>query len=171
MGEASTAPGMPDELLIFEQAGQLFALPSSVVKEVLRAFSATPLPNAPPMVEGILNLRGDIIPLINLRRRMGLPERPLSLTDHFIVARDGNRLLALRVDRVLNLQRVPQRRHLDPGRFSSGSEVISSVAATPEGMVLIHDLGRFLSQAEGASLDSAIDAAAAQNKTFREPQS
>ena len=92
MGDASTASGMPDELLIFEQAGQLYALPSSIVKEVLRAFSATPLPNAPPMVEGLLNVRGEIIPLVNLRRRMGLPERPLSLTDHFIVAHDGNRL-------------------------------------------------------------------------------
>ncbi len=170
MGEASTASGMPDELLIFEQAGQLFALPSSVVKEVLRAFSATPLPNAPPMVEGILNVRGDIIPLINLRKRLGLPDRPLSLTDHFIVARDGNRLIALRVDRVLNLQRVPHRRPLDPGRFATGSEVISSVAATPDGMVLIHDLGRFLSQAERTQLDVAVNVSAAQRKPLREPQ-
>ena len=75
------------------------------------------------------------------------------------------------MDRVLNLQRVPLRRPLDPGRFASGSEVISSVATIPEGMVLIHDLGRFLSPKERTSLDVALENDAARRKSVREPQS
>lgn len=156
MGEAATAVGGSLELLIFELAGQLYALPSSVVKEVLRAFSAVPIPNAPPIVLGLINVRGEIMPLLSLRTRLGVEEKPLSLTDHFIIAKDEHRQVALRVDRVLNLQRVPFSRPFDPGRFASGSEVISGIATIPEGMVLIHDLGRFLSDSQRAQIDSAI---------------
>ncbi len=160
MGEASKVSGVTEELLIFELGERLYALPSSQVREVLRAFSAVPIPIAPAIVEGLLNVRGDIIPLLSLRRRLGIAERPLSLTDHFIIAKEGSRLLALRVDRVVNLQRASFQRPFDPGRYASGSEVISGVATIPDGMVLIHDLGRFLSAEQREPLDRAVREAA-----------
>ena len=108
------------------------------------------------MVEGVLNLRGEIIALLNLRRRCGLPDRPLALTDHFVVAWEGTRWVALRVDRVVNLQRLPIKKTADAGRYISGSDVISGVATSPDGIVLIHDLGRFLSPGERDFLSSRV---------------
>ena len=70
MGDAQKSELMLEDLLIFEQSGQKYAVRSAVVREVLRAFSAVTLPKAPPLVEGILNVRGEIIPLLNMRRRL-----------------------------------------------------------------------------------------------------
>lgn len=145
-----------EELLLFEQSGQLYALPASTVREVLRAFSAVPLPGAPTMVEGVLNVRGEIIALLNLQRRFGLPDRPLSLLDHFVIAWEGTRWVALRVDRVINLLRLPTKNAADAGRYIAKSDVIGGVAISPDGMVLIHDLGRFLTQAERDLLSNAM---------------
>jgi len=161
MADAQKSELLMEDLLIFEQSGQQYAVRSSVVREVLRAFSAVPLPNAPPIVEGILNVRGEIIPLLDMRRRFGLPARPLSVTDHFVIAWEGGRWVALRVDRVLNFERLPVKKTRDAGKYVSGSELIEAVASGPEGMVLIHDLGRFLASAERDAIGSALSAAAA----------
>ena len=67
MGDVQRSELSMEDLLIFEQSGQQYAVRSVIVREVLRAFSAVPLPNAPPIVEGILNVRGEIIPLLDMR--------------------------------------------------------------------------------------------------------
>jgi len=145
-----------EEVVLFELEGHMYGLPFSSVREVLRSFSPAPLPNAPKIVEGLLNVRGEIIPLLNLRKRLGLPEKPLSLSEHFLIAKDATKWVALRVDRVVNIQRVPIRKATDAGRFVVNSEVISGVATTQEGLVLIHDLNRFLSPAEQRELSQAM---------------
>ena len=108
-----------DEILVFELSGQSYGLRSSMVSEVLRAFSAVPLPNAPPLVEGILNIRGELLALVNVRKRFGLAERALALSDHFIVVSTRSRRVVLRVDRVQNLVRVPIRKMIDAEQFLS----------------------------------------------------
>ncbi len=166
MGDVQKSELSMEELLIFEQSGQQYAVRSVIVREVLRAFSAVPLPNAPPIVEGILNVRGEIIPLLDMRRRFGLPARPLSVTDHFVIAWEGSRWVALRVDRVLNFERLPVYQSRESGKYFSSSDLVAAVANGPDGMVLIHDLGRFLASAERDAIASALsDAATAGGKT------
>lgn len=147
---------LADEILVFELGGQRFALFSAAVREVLRAFSALPMPKAPPMVEGLLNVRGEVIPLLDIRKRLGIAARKMGTQDHLIVAWDGNRHVALRVDRVLHLLRLPKERVVKSQQFLPHTEVISAAAITEEGMILIQDLGRFLSDAEQALLAEAI---------------
>ncbi|MBL9042389.1 MAG: purine-binding chemotaxis protein CheW [Myxococcales bacterium] len=156
MGDAQKSELMVEDLLIFEQSGQKYAVRSAVVREVLRAFSAVTLPKAPPIVEGILNVRGEIIPLLNMRRRFGLPELPPSVTDHFVIAWEGTRWVALRVDRVLNLERLPVKKTSDAGKYISSAELVDGVATGQDGMILIHDLGRFLGSAEKQALTQAL---------------
>lgn len=156
MGDAQKSELMVEDLLIFEQSGQKYAVRSAVVREVLRAFSAVTLPKAPPIVEGILNVRGEIIPLLNMRRRFGLPDLPPSVTDHFVIAWEGTRWVALRVDRVLNLERLPVKKTSDAGKYISSAELVDGVATGQDGMILIHDLGRFLGSAEKQALTQAL---------------
>jgi purine-binding chemotaxis protein CheW len=94
------------EILVFEIAGRRYALPAMEVRELVRAVAIVPLPMAPPAVEGVVNLRGRVVPVIDLRARLGLASRPVAPSDHMIVVGSGERLAALRVDRALDLVRL-----------------------------------------------------------------
>ena len=100
-------------MLLFTLEGQRYALPAEDVRELVRAVRLTPLPRAPDVVEGLLNLRGELLPVLDLRRRFRLPPRPLSPSDHFIVAQAGPRRVALRVDRAEGLLA------LEPGKLDA----------------------------------------------------
>lgn len=143
------------EVLVFEIEGQRVALASSGVLEITRAVTVTPLPHAPAIVEGIINLRGSVVPVLDVRSRFGFPARRPVAADHFIVAMAGPRRVVLRVDRALDLARIPASAIMDVGSIPGGKHV-AGVAKTEDGLVLIHDLGTFLSDAEGGALDGAI---------------
>jgi purine-binding chemotaxis protein CheW len=149
---------LPHEVLLFTLEGQRYALPSADVQELVRAVRLTPLPRAPEVVEGLLNLRGQLLPVLDLRRRFRLPPRPLSPLDHFIIARAGPRLVGLRVDRAEGLL------SLEPGDLDEtpytlpGVGYVAGAVKLPEGLVLVHDLRTFLSEAESLALDAALAA-------------
>jgi purine-binding chemotaxis protein CheW len=82
---------------------QRFALPLDSVLRVVRAAEITPLPLASECVAGALDVGGRILPVIDLRRRLRLPERSLRLSDQFLIARTPRRNLALVVDSALGL--------------------------------------------------------------------
>lgn len=146
----------PREVLLFLLEGQRYGLPSGDVRELVRAARLTPLPRAPDVVEGLLNLRGELLPVLDLRRRFRLPPRPLSPVDHFIVARAGGRHVVLRVDRAEGL--LP----LEPGELDTspralpGVGLVAGAVKLPDGLVLVHDLNTFLSEAESLALDAAL---------------
>ena len=146
----------PREVLIFTLEAQRYALATEDVRELVRAVRLTPLPRAPAIVEGLLNLRGELLPVLDLRRRFRLPARPLHASDHLIVARAGARTVALRVDRAEGLV------VLEPGRFDAtprqlpGVGYVAGALKLEDGLVLLHDLRTFLSEAEGLELDGAL---------------
>jgi purine-binding chemotaxis protein CheW len=162
VGNASNSRGveaMPHEslqVLVFEVEGQRYALPAADVQELVRAVRIVPLPRAPAVVEGIINLRGQVIPVLDVRARFRLPSRPLAHTDHFIVARAEQRLVALHVDRALDLVNLDTRDVQEARSVVPGVEYVSWVARLPQDLVLIHDLRTFLSQAEADSLAEAL---------------
>jgi len=75
-----------------------YALPLSNTVRIVRAAEITPLPAAPPNVLGALNVAGNVLPVFNLRRRFGLPERALAPADHLLIARTGDRTVVLTID-------------------------------------------------------------------------
>ncbi len=77
---------------------QRYALHLDVVERVIPAVEITPLPKAPEIVLGLINIRGKIIPVLNIRRRFRLPDRETELTDHFIIANTSKRTVALPAD-------------------------------------------------------------------------
>ena len=94
------------EILTFEIADRLFAVRSSETREVLRAVALCPLAEASQQWEGVLNLRGRIVPVLDLRFLFHLPSRPIAPTDHLIVIETTDTTLAVRADRALDLARV-----------------------------------------------------------------
>ena len=87
------------EVLVFEVGGRRYGLDSSQVIEIVRAASVESLPKALEMVDGLLNVRGEIAPVFDLRTRFGWAPRPPEHTDHFIIARAGEQVVVVRADR------------------------------------------------------------------------
>jgi purine-binding chemotaxis protein CheW len=140
------------DILIFDLGGRRFALPAEHVREIVRAVTLLPLPKAPAIVEGIFDLRGTVVPALDIRARFQLDSKPIGASDHLLVATAGKRVVALRIDRALELASVAER---DVENATSGlptSEYVTGVATLSDGLVLIHDLRTFLSAAESAAL-------------------
>jgi len=90
---------------VFVLDGQRYALPLPAVERVVRAVEVTVLPEAPPIVIGVINIQGRVVPVVDLRKRFHLPERAVDPEDHFIVARSSTGVVALPVDEAEGLVR------------------------------------------------------------------
>jgi purine-binding chemotaxis protein CheW len=154
--EGVAVAGAPSEILVFEVGGQHYGLPAADVRQILRAVTLTPLPRAPEIVEGVINVRGTIVPVLDIRARFRLPPKPPAHTDHLIVATVGQRAAALRVDRVLELVRLDAGSAERAETVVPGVQYVAHLARLPAGLVLIHDLDTFLSQAEALHLGEAL---------------
>ena len=128
------------------------------VHEVCQSATIAPLPWAPSAIEGILDVRGTLVPVFDVRSRLGLPPRAQALDDHLIVASAGERIAVIRVDRALDLVLVPAREIQAAGQLDVGLTHVAGVARLPDGLVVIHDLAAFLSPAESNQLAAALEA-------------
>lgn len=135
------------QYLVFLIDDQKFAFPSGEVVEVSPVVSITPLTLAHPMVEGVINYRGSVIPVLDLRAQFGLPVMAVRLHDHLIVAKSEGRLVAMRVDKALELTQVEEREIQPALGLVAGPPTLAGVARLSSGLVLIHDLAGLLSQA------------------------
>jgi purine-binding chemotaxis protein CheW len=131
------------------------ALPLSAVEKVELAAEPTPLPEAPRFVSGAINWRGRILPVLSMRRRLGLPERELEPSDRMVIAKSSRRPLALVVDEVLGV------RFLEGGELAAADSIyeglgcVAGAARTADGIVLIHDLELYLSEEDEKALAKA----------------
>jgi purine-binding chemotaxis protein CheW len=148
------------EVLVFEVGGQTYGLPTADVRELVRAVAITPLPGAPGVIEGVVNVRGCVLPVLDVRARFRLPPKALDPSDHFIVASAGPRGVILRVDRATHLALVDEGSVQAPETLGPAAAYVSGVARLEDGLVLIHDLTSFLSAAESEALDEALRAPA-----------
>lgn len=137
---------------------QRYALHLSSVERVVRAVEITPLPKAPEIVLGVINIQGKVIPVVNVRERFRLPERPLELSDRIIFAHSSRRSVALVVDAVSGVIDCAERDMIAAERIVPRMEYIEGIAKLEDGLILIHDLDRFLSLDEEKRLDNALHA-------------
>jgi purine-binding chemotaxis protein CheW len=146
------------ELLTFEVDHQRFGIALADVREVVRAVSMARLPKVPKIVEGVINLRGQAIASLDLRARFGLSPKAVEPSDQLVIAwAKKTRLVAIRVDRVIDLLTVDTHEIATIESIVPVSEYISGVAKLPDGIVLIHDLATFLSEAEARALDAIAE--------------
>jgi purine-binding chemotaxis protein CheW len=143
-------------LVPFDLDGHCYALPLTAVERIVRIGEITPLPKAPPIVLGIVNIGGRIFPVCNVRRRFRLPEREIELGDQLILAQAERRMVALVVDEVSPVMERPQREMMTAQEILPGLEYVQGVARLEDGLILIHDLDKFLSLEEEAVLDRAL---------------
>lgn len=158
------SPSEPLDVLVFEVGGQRYGLPAADVLELVRAVTLMPLPGAPATVEGVMNLRGHIVPVLNIRAPLRLAPKKAEPSDHLIVTRSGGRSVAVRVDRALELARLSRGAIERTADVLPGLWGAAQVARLPDGLLLIHDLATFLSADALAALGPALGAPQAGEK-------
>lgn len=146
------------DILAFKLSGHDYAIPLADVERLWRMVALTPLPKAPPIVEGVINVQGRVVPVLDIRTRFRLPAKPTQPSDYLVVARAGTRRVALRVDRVVDVMAIDGDDVEDAAASVPQSEYVAGIAKMPDGLLLIHDLVAFLSEAEGATLAAALAA-------------
>ena len=74
-----------DQYLIFMLDKRRFAVTLSAVKRISLAVEIVPLPEGPDIVMGVVNVKGEILPVVDIRKRFGLPEKEIDIRDHFLI--------------------------------------------------------------------------------------
>lgn len=144
-------------LVVFTIEEQRYSLDISAVERVLPMVAVSGLPKAPAIALGVISLHGQVIPVLDIRRRFGLPPRDWSLTAHLLVARTIRRTLALPVDEVLGVREMAREAVTPPDVILPGIGHISGIAALSDGLLFIHDLETFLSLDEEQQLTEALE--------------
>jgi purine-binding chemotaxis protein CheW len=146
-------------LLCVEVAGQRCGLPAEAVVEIHPAVQLAPLPDAPEIVLGLVNRRGRALPVLDLRRRLGLPPRRLQVADRLVVLRVPDREVALLVDAAVDVLTVEATLVDEAVMRSTQAALSQSVVVLPDGLLVVLDVGSFLSSTDVEALDAAMQQA------------
>src|ERR671917_2593191 len=96
-----------EPFILFELAGTTYGVRSRFVQQVEMIEHITPVPNAPPAVEGVVLARGQVIPALSLRARFGFPKIPHDLRARLVVVGNAGRTIGLIVDTAREFVRIP----------------------------------------------------------------
>jgi purine-binding chemotaxis protein CheW len=143
-------------LLVVLLAHHQYGVDLDHVTRVVHAVQPTHLPGAPDVILGAFNHHGNIIPILNLRRRFGLPDKPLNLTDRFVLTTSQGHALALLVDDVKGLIERPVSDLAAMDKSVISLQGVMGALQADDGLILIYDLNNSLSEEEKQQVDAAI---------------
>lgn len=156
-GATAAALQRPVSLVVFRLEGQRYAFQTFAVERVLPMVALAPLPKAPAVTLGVINLHGTVIPVLDIRLRFGFPPRDYGITAHLLVARTSRRTLAVPVDEVVGVQEVTVDTVTAPAAVLPGIGHVAGIVALADGLLFIHDLDTFLSLEEERELTTALE--------------
>lgn len=133
-------------LVTFNLLKEEFGVEISSVQEIIRATDITPVPGAPSHVRGVINLRGKIIPVVDLRRRFSLPEVESSDDQRIVVVELGAKRIGMLVDSVSQVIKVPVGvvEEMPEEAVSVDENYIKGVGKLDSRLIIILDLNRSL---------------------------
>ena len=142
---ASAASGT-DSYVLCTLAGATYALRSDDVQQLEMVMPATPVPNAPPFVDGVVAVRGQVIPVVNLRARFGFPRAATDVRSRLVVVRGQRRTVALVVDGAREFARIAESdiRPLPEGVGGTSGRYLRGVAQQGERLLLVVDAAELL---------------------------
>jgi len=141
------------ELLCFRLSTEEYAIPITGVKEIIRPREMTEVPRVPEYILGVISLRGVIIPVFDLRRRLGLPVKEATKSTRVVIASDDIKTLGMVVDEVTQVIRIPSESLEPPPPVIGGieGEFIQGVGRDQHKMVILLNLKKIL------DLDISLD--------------
>jgi purine-binding chemotaxis protein CheW len=138
---------MVKQFCTFSLEGLLFGIEVGKVQEVIRYQEMTPVPLAHPVVRGLINLRGQIVTALDLRRRLELPERAAEQLPMNVVVRAGDEAVSLLVDRIGDVLEVEDENFEAPPETLQGvaKELIRGAYKLQEELLLVLDTEKTVS--------------------------
>ena len=143
------------QLVTFRIGEEEFGVDILRVQEIIRIMEITRVPKSPDFVEGVINLRGKVIPIIDLRKRFGLEVKEHDKHTRIIVIEMNNMIVGFVVDAVSEVLRIPADTVEPPPPAVMGgidSEYISGAGKLEDRLLILLDLDKLLSQEEQAEL-------------------
>ena len=154
MEEAKREPKETLQLVSFKLGNEEFGVDILQVQEIIRMQNITRVPNAPHFVEGVINLRGRVIPIIDLRKRFDLGDHERDKNTRIMVVKIDNIVVGLIVDEVSEVLRIPADTVEPPPPIVAGieSDFIKGVGKLEGRLLILLDLNKILSKEEQYSL-------------------
>jgi purine-binding chemotaxis protein CheW len=143
-------------LVAFAVSDRRVALELGLVERVLPMAAVTPLPLAPDVVLGAINIAGEIVPVFDVGRRLGLPERGYGPDARLVLARTARRLVAIPADDVRGACAVDPAAVISADALAPGMDHIAGAVALEDDLLLIQDLDAFLTADEERLLAPAL---------------
>jgi len=135
--------------------GIQLGIPLHTIDRVIRSVAVNQLPNPPRIVHGLIDYYGTIIPVINLRFRLAINEKPISPDQLFLIVNTTARKLALVVDMAIGVVRFSDGELISSVQLDAGIEA-SGVFRTTDGVLLIYDPEKFLTSDEAVQLENYL---------------
>ncbi len=146
------------QLVTFVVGEEEFGVPILSVHEINRMMEITRVPQSPKFVDGVINLRGRIIPVVDLRERFGMPRSEVSKDHRIVVVEVAGRIIGFTVDRVNEVLRIPNEVVEDAPEMVAGidSAYIKGVGKLEDRLLILLDLDRLFGGDDLSELDEAI---------------
>jgi purine-binding chemotaxis protein CheW len=139
----------------FRIGRETFGLPISIVREIVRVPEITSVPNAPDYIEGVINLRGRIIPIVDLRKRFGQKSVEANKKNRIVVVELGPRAFGLIVNSASEVLRIPPSEIEEPNNvFQEGElDFVTGVGKLRGRLVILLDVSKILKRGELTQID------------------
>jgi purine-binding chemotaxis protein CheW len=147
---------MENQIVIFELSGEHFGVDITRVESIIKMQPISQLPHVPGFVEGVTNLRGKVLPVIDLRKRFGLPPQQADKNSRIIVVNLNQREVGMIVDEVSEVLTVPEGA-VEPApaiATTVDSSFITGIAKIEERLVILLDLTQVLSTQEQNTIET-----------------
>ncbi len=138
----------------FHVGAQEYALDIMQIKEIINPIEITVVPKAPSFIEGIIELRGAVLPVVDLRKQFALEPTPLSRESKYIIVTLEGHIVGLVVDRVHEVMRIDETEVLEAPAMATGVDArfVAGVFKRDQRMILTLDIAQILSSSEKSVL-------------------
>ena len=146
----------------FRIGDETYGVPIGTVREIVRVPAITSVPNAPEAIEGVINLRGKIIPVMDLRKRFQQPEIKTDKKNRILVVELENKLLGLIVNSASKVIKIPPSEIVPPGTVfaDADSSYVTGVGKLSSRLIILLDIAKLLYRPELKRLEEAAESVA-----------
>ena len=152
--ETETLQQNEQQLVVFDLSTEAYGVDIGAVREIIRLQDITRVPRTPEFVEGVINLRGKVIPVVDLRKRFGLPAEEESKENRIVVVDIGAQDIGVIVDAVTAVLRIATESVEPPASVitTADSDYLLGIAKLDSRLIILLDLEQVLTQDEHSAL-------------------
>lgn len=133
-----------------------FALPLYLIERVIQSTAITDIPNAPNVIRGLLNYKGNIIPLLDISEKFKIKFKNISISNHFIIIQTDTKKIALFVHDIDNVIKINESDYMIDKSLFNNIEFVESAIRTDKGMILVPHIKKILTWDEEENLKNLL---------------